>query len=55
MNYLLDWSFGSFGADYHRGDGTTTTPESTMWVDDTDSPMRNNLGNIIYFNKSEAA
>ena len=55
MNYMWDWSFGSFGADYHRGDGTTTLLETTIWVDNNEAPMRDNLGNILYFNKNEAA
>jgi len=55
MNYMLDWSFGSFGTDYHRGDGTDTVLDDTIWVDNEGGPMRDNLGNILYFNTNEAA
>lgn len=55
FNYLWDLSFGSVGSEYHRGDGTTTLPETTEWIDNEGNPMRDNLGNVFYFNRNEAA
>lgn len=54
FNFTWDLSFGSYGSTYHRGDGTTNTPEDIIWVDNEESPMRTNLGNILYFNTNEA-
>ncbi len=48
FNYTWDWSFGSAGATYHRGDGTTVL-EDEAWVDNEGNPMRDNLGNKIIF------
>ena len=45
FNYKLDWSFGSFGADYHRGDVnpieemTITTDTDEDITTDTDEDI----------------
>ncbi len=34
FNYKLDWSFGSFGADYHRDDGLGLPDEIYLTTND---------------------
>ncbi len=41
MNYMWDWSFGSFGADYHR------TPETYYIITDASDRTTTEAGDYI--------